>query len=54
MEEKVILRIRKSDQKYVERILKDVASEYHDYLKNETEEEYHVNFELDSTYLENE
>jgi len=54
LEEHVILRIRKSDQNYVERILKDIESEYHDFLKKETEEDYHVKFEIDSIYLDNE
>lgn len=54
LEETVILRVRKNDKSFIERILKDIETEYHDYLKKETREDYAVKFEFDSTYLENE
>jgi len=46
--------VRKDDKSFIERILKDVENEYHDYLRKETGEDYTVKFEFDSYHLENE
>lgn len=54
LEETVVLRVRKEDRTFIERILKDIETDYHDYLKKETSEDYSVKFEFDSNYLENE
>lgn len=54
LEEHVILRIRKTDQGFVEKFFPDIEREYREYLLKETEQEYNLKFEIDSVYLENE
>lgn len=54
LEETVILRVRKIDKTFIERILKEIETEYYDYLKRETGEDFSVKFEFDSVHLENE
>jgi hypothetical protein len=54
LEENVVLRVRKTDKTFIEKILNAVAIEYNEYLKKETRDDFTVKFEFDSTFLENE
>jgi len=54
LEENVVLRVRKTDKTFIEKILNAVAIEYNEYLKKETGDDFTVKFEFDTTYLENE
>ena len=54
LEEVVVLKIRSEDESFIRKFLPDIQSDYFDYMKKETGDDYRVEFLIDGRFLENE